>query len=194
MRNWILLVCTFGCVAAASAQVAEISVSGGASRFTGGNIGTENPGDTTQITVGGGFRMDARLTLNSYRFFGHEFGYGYSRSTFQFPTSGDVSVPVHQGYYDFLAYGTPEGKKIRPFVAGGVQFSSFFPPGSSSYYGNQTTKYGFNYGAGVKIKVSPMIGIRFDVRQYNMGHPFEFYNQSGRYLQTSFTGGVSFNL
>jgi hypothetical protein len=193
MRNWLLIACTLGCGAIASAQVAEISVSGGASRF-GGNMGTEDSSsDATKISVDGGFRLDARLTLNSHRFFGHEFGYGYSRSTFKFPSSGDYSIPVHQGYYDFLAYATPEGSKIRPFAAGGVQFTSFFPPGSSAYYGNQTTKYGVNYGAGIKIKVSPMFGVRFDVRQYNMGQPFEYYNQ-GRLKQTAFTAGVSFNL
>ena len=144
-----------------------------------------------EIKVDGGVRFDIRLTLNTYRFFGHEIGYGYSSSTYKVPA--EVSVPVHQGLYNFLVYATPEGSKVRPFATGGVGFSSFFPPGTSAYYGNQITKFGFNYGAGIKFKVTEIIGIRFDVRQYNTGHPFEFPNQSGRLLQTAITGGASFN-
>jgi hypothetical protein len=194
MRYFVLAIALLTCSAAGFSQVGEISVSGGGSRFGGGSPGTEDTTtDSGKISVKGGFRMDVRLTINNYRFFGHEFGYGYSRSTYELPSSGDVSVPVHQGYYDFLVYGTPEGATIRPFACGGAQFSSFFPPGSSAYYGNQTTKFGINYGGGIKVKVSPIFGIRFDVRQYNTGHPFEYSNRSGRLLQTAFTGGFSIN-
>jgi len=192
MRHIVLAVTALIASATAFAQVGEISVSGGASRFSGGSPGTVDAASTSaKIAVKGGFRLDMRLTLNTYRFFGHEVGYGYSRTTYKTPD--DVAVPTHQGYYDFLVYATPEGAKVRPFGAGGVQFSSFFPPGTSAYYGNQTTKFGINYGGGIKVKVSPMMGIRFDVRQYNTGHPFEFANRSGRLLQTAITGGVSIN-
>ena len=176
----------------ASAQVGEISVSGGGAHF-GGNPGTvDTAANSGDIKVNGGFRLDIRLTLNTFRFFGHEFGYGYSRSTLVIPGSGDTPVPVHQGYYDFQVYATPEGAKIRPFAAGGVEFASFFPPGASAYYGNQITKFGINYGGGIKVKISPILGIRLDVRQYNTGQPFEFPNR-GRLRQTAYTGGVSFN-
>ena len=193
MRYYLpLVVFALGCAASAQAQVGEISVSGGASRFAG-SMGTETSDATAPpIKVDGGFRLDLRLTLNTFRFFGHEFGYGYSRSTYKL-SSGDTSVPVHQGMYNFLVYGTPEGFKVRPFATGGVGFSSFFPPGSSAYYGNQITKFGINYGGGIKIKVTPIIGIRFDVRQYSTPMPFQFPNQSGWLRQTAFTGGASFN-
>lgn len=192
MRHVPVLLLIFS--VAGFSQVGEISVSGGASRFSGGSPGTVDTSPTSaEIDVKGGFRLDLRLTLNTYRFFGHEVGYGYSRSTYEIPGSGDVSVPVHQGYYDFLVYATPEGSRIRPFAAGGAQFSSFFPPGASASYGNQITKFGINYGGGIKVKVSPMFAIRFDVRQYNTGHPFEFENRSGRLIQTAFTGGFGIN-
>jgi len=193
MRHSLLLGGVLACAAAAFAQVGEISVSGGESRFRGGSPGTEAtaPG-SAPITIDGGFRLDIRLTLNTFRFFGHEFGYGYSHSTYKLPVSGNVDVPVHSGYYDFLVYPTPEGTRIRPFACGGVGFASFFPPGASVYYGNQITKFGINYGGGLKIKVSSIIGIRFDFRQYNMGYPFQFPNQTGRLLQNAYTGGVAF--
>jgi hypothetical protein len=191
VRTLVLAVTVLAASAAAYGQVGEISVSGGGAKFGGGSPGVADPTTNTEVKVNGGFRFDIRLTLNSYRFFGHEFGYGYSRSTYKVPD--DVSVPMHQGYYDFLVYATPEGAKIRPFAAGGAQFASFFPPGTSAYYGNQITKFGINYGGGIKVRVSPLLGIRFDVRQYNTGHPFEFPGRSGRLLQTAITGGVSIN-
>jgi opacity protein-like surface antigen len=192
MRHSVLVAAILAAGMTAFAQVGEISVSGGAGRFGGGSPGTvDTSASSGKIDVSGGVRLDIRLTLNSYKFFGHEFGYGYSRSTYKAPD--DVPVPIHQGYYDFLVYATPEGTKVRPFGAGGVQFSSFFPPGASASYGNQITKFGINYGGGIKVKVSPMMGIRFDFRQYNSGHPFEFSNRSGRLLQTAITGGVSIN-
>lgn len=194
MRYIVPALLFLGCSVAGFSQVGEISVSGGGLRFSGGSPGTEGAATNSgNVSVKGSVRLDVRLTLNTYRFFGHEFGYGYSRSTYELPSSGDVSVPIQQGYYDFLVYATPEGTKVRPFACGGAQFASFFPPGTSAYYGNQTTKFGINYGGGIKVKVSPLLGIRFDVRQYNTGHPFEFSNRSGRLLQTAFTAGVSIN-
>ena len=191
MRNFALFaVCLLGSAAIAAAQVGEISVSGGGARFGGGNLGSDSYG--VPVKVDGGFRLDLRLTLNTFRFFGHEIGYGYSRSTYKI-SGGDVAVPVHQGMYNFLVYATPEGAKIRPFGTAGVGFASFFPPGASAYYGNQITKFGVNYGGGVKVRVTPIIGVRFDIRQYATPQPFDFTSQSGWLRQTAFTGGVSFN-
>jgi opacity protein-like surface antigen len=171
------------------AQVAEFSISGGVSRIgTIGNLGTTG----SDVDLTNGFRLGLRFTLNTYRFFGHEFGYAYSRSHLQ-ATGTDVSVPIHQGFYDFLIYATPEGSHIRPFATGGVQFSSFFPPGASAYYGNQITKFGINYGGGVKARVTGAWGVRFDIRQYNSGQPFDLPTTNGRLKQTEVSAGVSFN-
>ena len=102
-------------------------------------------------------------------------------------------MPSHQGFYDFLVYAIPEGKIIRPFAAGGVQFTAFSQPGSQ-YTNNRETKYGINYGGGVKVKVKENWGFRLDVRQYNMGKPFKLPNASGRLLMWEFSGSVSFLL
>lgn len=192
-RSVLLLFCA--CATIASAQVGEFSLSGGVSRFGSQKLGATAAAGGLPISMTNGFRLAFRFTLNPYRFFGHEFGYAYNRSKVRFGSdaSGDIAVPIHQGFYDFLLYATPEGTKVRPFAAAGGQFSSFFPPGTSVYYGNQVTKFGFNYGGGIKIRVTGIWGIRLDVRQYNSGKPFDFPNQSGRLLQTEVSGGVTFN-
>ena len=192
MRCWAGVAVFLAGVGLASAQVGEISVSGGVSRFGSASLGTFLVGDAIgNTTIKDGFRLGFRFTLNTYRFAGHEFGYAYNHSGVDI---GGQNVPmsIQQGFYDFLLYATPEGSRIRPFAAGGVEFSSFFPPGTSVYYGNQETKFGVNYGGGIKVRVTEIIGLRFDVRQYNTGKPFKFTNEHGRLNQLEATVGAAF--
>ena len=86
-----------------------------------------------------------------------------------------------------------KAKRVRPFAAGGVQFTAFSQPGSQ-YTNNRETKYGINYGGGIKVKVKDPWGFRLDVRQYNMGKPFNLPNASGRLLMWEFSGSISFLL
>ncbi|MCL4401120.1 MAG: outer membrane beta-barrel protein [Acidobacteria bacterium] len=175
----------------APAQVAEFSASGGVSRFGGVTL-VDNP----RITLGDGVRIAFRFTLNTYRFAGHEFGYGYAHTSAKVPSTGEsLGMGVHSGFYDFLVYATPEGSPIRPFAAGGAQFSSFFPPGTDIYYGNQVTKFGFNYGAGLKFRLKEPFGARVDFRQYASGKPDLFQTSqgpSGWMRQTEVSAGLSF--
>ena len=193
MRSWALAVFLCGATLL-PAQVAEFSLSGGVSRFGGAKLGEvlDSLGNPTEISLENGFRLAFRFTVNTYRFAGHEFGYAYNRSSLDFGSGTKYPTTVHQGFYDFLLYATPEGFRIRPFAAGGVQFTSFFPPGASVYQGNGVTKFGINYGAGIKARVTQSIGLRFDVRQYNTGKPFKFDNQHGRLNHLEATVGASF--
>jgi opacity protein-like surface antigen len=210
--HWLVLACS----TAAFAQSFEASVSGGQTvippkNASIGTVGADPGSDAYKMTDG--FRLGARMTLNQWRFMGHEFGYMYSRTGLNIPasasstggsttptqpgsatatpTSSHLSVPTHQGFYNFLVYAAPEGFIVRPFVTGGVQFTAFSLPND---YGNRETKYGINYGAGVKVKVKEPWGFRLDVRQYNMGKPFKIQNNSGRLLMWEFSGGISFLL
>jgi opacity protein-like surface antigen len=177
------------------AQVGELSVSGGVSRI-GGRIGSLSEAANDFYEMSDGFRLAFRFTINPKEFFGHEFGYAYNRSKLQPETGGTdadkISVPIHQGFYNFLIYATPEGSRIRPFATGGAHFSSFFPPGASVYYGNQETKFGVNWGGGLKAKVTGAWGIRFDLRQYLTPKPFDLPNQDGWLKQLEISAGVSF--
>ena len=161
-------------------------------------------------TMKDGFRVSFRMTINSGKFLVHEFGYAYSRTALEAPapttiTGGisttlpvlpvsttavpapNISLPSHQGFYDFPVYAVPEGKLIRPFAAGGVQFTAFSQPGS--YSSNRETKYGINYGGGIKVKVKENWGFRLDARQYNMGKPFKLPNGAGASADVGVLGG-----
>jgi hypothetical protein len=146
-----------------------------------------------------GFRIALRMTLNSWRFMGHEFGYAYNHTSLDSPAqpatlttpaqpATNSGLPAHQGFYDFLFYATPEGSHVRPFACGGVQFTSFSPAGSYT----RETKYGVNFGGGIKVKVKENWGFRMDVRQYNMSKPFNLIGASGRLQLYEFGVGISF--
>jgi hypothetical protein len=190
MRLWSGLVWLCACAAVSSAQVGEATLSFGESIMKDNVLGIAQDLSGTQYTVGNGFRVTGRFTLNTKRFIGHEFGYGYSRTKLgAVGVSGTESMPTHQGFYDFLVYATPEGTKIRPFAAGGGQFTTFVPPGASATYGTGTTKYGGNFGGGVKMMISSMFIIRFDVRDYVTGKPFTLINQSGALHEIEVSAG-----
>ncbi len=188
MRIFWLLFATIAALGTASAQVGEISLSFGTNRFHNNNLGTLD--GQNYYTIDGDFRMAVRLTLNTYRFFGHEIGYAYNRATLNLAGSG-MGMSVHEGGYAFLAYATPEGSKIRPFAAGGGHFASFYPPGTGVYSGSGYTKFGFNYGGGIKVKVSPMFAIRLDVRDHATGKPFPLENRSGLLHMMEISAGLA---
>jgi opacity protein-like surface antigen len=199
MRNWFVLLALSACGSSlAYAQSAEISVSGGVARFPGqystGDVFGGDP--ATPVDFESGVRLAIRFTWNQGKLFSHEIGYGYSHSHLQYKTSPsqDISpMSMHQGLYDFLINATPEGSRVRPFACGGVQFTSFYPPGASAYYGGSVTKFGLNYGAGIKVKLTPIWGIRGDFRQYAMGKPdFGTGGLSGWMRMTEITGGFVF--
>jgi hypothetical protein len=194
MRNCLGLFFLFLCCSAlAFAQSAEISVSGGVGTSSG-DYATAGGGDNTPIKFSNGFRLAIRFTWNQGKLFSHEVGYGYTHSHLKYqsnPVQDIASMSMHQGLYDFAINATPEGSRVRPFACGGVQFTSFYPPGASVYYGS-VTKFGVNYGGGIKVKLTPIFGIRADFRQYNMPRPdFGFANLSGWMRLNEFTGGFA---
>ena len=198
MRKWLALLIFCSCASSlAFAQSAEISVSGGVSRFNG-DYATAGGGDNTPIKFTNGFRLVFRFTWNQGKFFSHEVGYGYARSHLHYqsnPVQDIAAISLHQGLYNFLINATPEGSRVRPFATGGVHFTSFYPPGAS-VYGGSVTKFGVNYGAGIKIRVAQNWQVRFDIRQYETGKPSfgGTLHPSGRLLQDEISVGVGFVL
>src|ERR1700689_1455350 len=193
MRLWSVVILAGVCPAAALAQSAEVSMSFGDTLMKENILGIAPDLQGTEYKADGGFRLAVRFTLNTKKYIGHEFGFGYSRTQLgEVGVAGsDSSMPAYQGLYDFLLYATPEGSaKIRPYLAGGAQFTTFVPPGGSVYSG--ATKYGGNFGAGVKVKITSMFLLRFDVRDYVTGKPFgnTLIDQSGALHQIEATAGL----
>ena len=135
------------------AQSFEAGISFGESVLNGAVLGpdilTPGPGN---ISLKDGFRFGFRMGVNTTRYMGFEVGYAYNRTQLHLdgPPSTDEGMAIHQGLGDGLIYATKEGSRIRPFAAAGVQFSNFVPPGNSVSSGGGQTKFGFNYGGGVR--------------------------------------------
>jgi len=198
MRRSVMAVLLLaGSAISAFAQLGEISVSGGYSHFRNNSLGSfvDTAGNVTNVTAESNFRIGFRFTINSWRFMGHEIGYAYNHGSLK-ETAGSASVsygmPVHQGMYNFLVYATPEGAPIRPFATGGVQFSTFYPPGSCVFCGNGTTKFGFNYGAGLKFRITSTFLGRLDVRDYATGKPDFGTSPQGWLHQLEVSAGFGF--
>ncbi|MEO8027979.1 MAG: outer membrane beta-barrel protein [Bryobacteraceae bacterium] len=190
-----LLICTLAVAMPAFPQAAEVYVTGGASLLSNNSIGfdTLTTGSDTgyDIKLTDGFRLGFRLNINPGKFYGHEFGYAYNRTKFRLetPPATEYGTSIHTGFYDFLFHFTPEGSRIRPFVAAGVQFSTYAFPGYSAASGGGSTKFGVNYGTGVKVKVSSLYAVRLDIRQYRNPKPFDFPGREGWLRQTEISGG-----
>jgi opacity protein-like surface antigen len=171
LRHSLILFLLLVTAGAALAQVFEVGGGAGANRISNGVLSSDST--TTPPTVAqvnNGWRFGFRMTLNTYTHFGHEAGYSYVRANWDY-AGATYGTAVHQGFYDFLGYATPEGSKVRPFVAGGVQFSNFIIPGYSVSQGGGKMKFGLNYGGGVKVRVTDRWLMRMDFRQYASPKP-----------------------
>jgi hypothetical protein len=168
-------------VAASSAlwgQSNEVWLNGGASLLASANIGSPTRGgDIRDVKLGSGFRVGVRFDYNSSGHIGHEFQYAYNRADFIdntgkiLPDVGSAGMAIHQFGYNILYYqNAREGSKIRAFATGGFHISDFVLPTAASISGSSVRRGG-NVGAGVKIKLSPLFGFRFDVREYITGKP-----------------------
>ncbi|MDE0123563.1 MAG: outer membrane beta-barrel protein [Bryobacterales bacterium] len=170
----------------AQPQSAELGISGGYGSL-GDNSVSEivqvgNAAQTEEFNLSNGIRIGGRMAFNSRAFFGHEVSYSYQHARLSYIARGpEVSgtqeygaVRSHHMYYNLVLHATPTDTRLRPFVTGGGGFSSYFLPGISSFSGYGNTKFGYNYGGGLKINFFPY-GIRFDVRNHVTGKPFGQY-------------------
>ena len=173
-------------------QSAEFWFGGGVSHLSNNGIGTldtSGAGTPNDVKLKGGFRINFRLALNTGTRIGHEVGYAYNRTQLAEIGAVDQGMAIHQGFYNFLYYATKEGARVRPFATGGVHFSNFVPPGSSAGQGGGNTKFGVNYGAGIKVRLTSIFGLRVDFRQYATGKPFSLPMANGWLRQNEISAG-----
>jgi outer membrane protein OmpA-like peptidoglycan-associated protein len=157
--------------------IVEASVFGGITNFgrVAAGLGT---------SLGKGADVGVRFTVNPNDFLGIELnGSAYGDHKLKFsnqPRPGvnlpELDVHVYQMGINALGYFTPRDRKVRPFLTIGFG-PSFYTPndrataaarGFDPSFGlsnfSSDTRLTLNYGAGVKWKVHPRIGLRGDVR------------------------------
>lgn len=195
IRNVLSVSLLFVLAGVASAQVLEIGPQFGVNRLSNSTLYQEPTDPTLVAKLNSGFRFGFRVTLNAHEYAGHEVGYAYNRTNLDLAGT-TYGMGTHQGFYDFLLYARPEGSKVRPFIAGGAQFSNFVPPGSSVSYGGGEMKFGINYGAGVKVRTSDRFLIRLDFRQYLSPKPdFNFPTAPNGWLRLNeMSAGFSYTM
>jgi len=189
MRTFLVLSLFLLLAGATYAQVLEI----------GGQVGVNLLANSTLSERDGaklesGYRFGFRVGLNSHARLGHEVGYAYNRTNLQYAGT-TWGMGTHQGFYDLLLYPIAEGSKVRPFIAGGVQFSNFVPPGSSATSGGGDTKFGVNYGGGVKIRVTEKFLVRLGAQQFISPKPDWFIEAPKGWLRMNeISLGVSYTM
>jgi hypothetical protein len=189
----LAVVLFLACAGSAWGQFFEAWFNGGQSLISNKGLGSflpaEQGGTKNDFQLEDGFRFSFRMTLNNDSHFGHEVQYAYSRTKLN---SGGVEqgMAIHQGGYNFLLYATHEGARIRPFATGGLMFANYVPPGSSATQGGGDNKFGFNYGGGVKMRITSLFGVRVDLRQYTTPKPFSLpFLREGWLRQTEVSAG-----
>jgi len=173
------------------AQSGELWFSAGQSMLSNSGIGSVSIlGSKDDYKLDNGFRFGFRTTFNTGVRTGWELGYAYNRTHLNLQGQDQGGMGIHQVAGNYLLYLTKEGTKIRPFATGGVHFDNFVPPGSSVASGGGSTKFGLNYGGGVKAAINHIWVVRFDVRRYETLKPFDLYFKEGWLHQTEVSAGV----
>jgi outer membrane protein W len=214
MRKFAIILALAAFSSAAWGQAGEIWFNFGESLFQNSGLGTDLAfsGTSNDIKLDDGYRFSFRFNFNVGDHYGAEVGYAFNHTDLDFSpaaaaaigvgtstvgigsssSSTSLAMHMHQGTFDGLYYPfTTDKDKVRPFLVAGVQFDNFVPPGASSYSGS--TKFGLNFGGGVKVKVKGMWGIRFDAREYFTPKPsFGFAMNSGLLWQTEVSAGVGY--
>jgi hypothetical protein len=178
--------------ALAPAQVAEVSLSLRRLQLSGTSLGAFGFAELP-VRLENGHGLALRLDIHSNRFLAHELSYGYDRDKLTLAGEDQGPVTVHQFFYDLMLHLTPREVPVRPFVAAGLGFSGFFPPESDLVQTAGITKFGFNYGGGLKFKLHRRLGLRVDIRDHISNKPniLSLPDVTGKLHQLEFSAGVS---
>jgi hypothetical protein len=184
---------------AAFAQNAEFWFNAGESIYENRSLGAADPvlGSPNDFQLGqSGFRFGFRGDLDPGDHLGYELSYAYSNMSLNYLGVSQGGGNVHTVAGDVLWHFIKRDSRVRPFVMGGIGFSTFVPPGGSLNSGGNSSEFLVNYGVGVKVKAFSKFGrdwgFRADLDQFQyFGKPFggDFFRQSGLLMTTSATVG-----
>lgn len=192
--------------------------------FGGGSFFQSVPqGLGFQLANGGAFGI--RVAENFWRYVGIEQAYTYSVNNGRFltpvgppPGVGPFSFGnrVHQYTGNLLAYFTPRGSRVRPYLTVGGGAADFRPTDramenaklpANAIYGAQALRSNLqpalNYGGGIKFKFNDHVGLTLDARGLMSRAPtfgLPDYNTGGVYVPRGTkqygiitTAGLDFN-
>lgn len=189
-----------------SAQSGEVWLDAGVSALANTAIGSGSPtGNSNDIDLSrAGYRIGLRFTYNSSGHLGNELQYSYNHASLNDPTGlilqvpGSGSMGINQFGYNLLYYlnSNNDEAKVRPFFTAGVHLNDFVMPFDVNNRDNADSwRPGFNYGGGMKFRLSRLFAWRFDIRGYDSGKPnwsSLLYKQSGLLQQFEATAGIGF--
>jgi hypothetical protein len=172
----------FAILGAARGQTYEGSLFAGVARMSKaplGSLSTDKPVDT-DTSFRNGLTYGLRFTYNMRGYYGHEFGYAYTRATVRTRVynSAGVAAPaegravVHQTSYNFLIYFMPKDEWWRPYITGGLEAHRYGNPHIAGWTGIAGLNYGANYGGGIKFRLMKHLLVRLDVRDQLTGKPY----------------------
>ena len=164
-------------------QALEVFVSGGPTFVNNANIGqfALTP-DEPRYRLTDGFRISIMAGLNTGSRIGHEVGYAYLRTQLRSELAGETSesgVGGHQAIYNFFFHLTRDGTRGRPYVFGGANLANYVSPGGGGASGGGDTKFGLQYGGGIKIRFYEIFGFRIGAHQFTSPKPFNLTGRSG---------------
>jgi Outer membrane protein beta-barrel domain len=177
------------------AQTGDFWFNAGESFLSNRGLGTTAAfsGTKDDVTLDNGFRFSLRYDINWREHAGIEIGYAYNRTHLDVQGQDAGGMAYHQVMFNAMYYPlTTDKNRVRGFVTGGGGFDRFNPPGTSVSSGGGSSKFGANFGAGVKAHVKGRWGVRFDVREYFSGKPFDLPLASGMLWQTEVSGGIGY--
>ncbi|MEZ5396744.1 MAG: outer membrane beta-barrel protein [Bryobacterales bacterium] len=175
------------------AQSGEATVFAGFARPSGGDIGRYGIG-AQEIQLADGWRAGARVSFNSGALTGHELTYGYERHDIEIGGAPESTARMQQFAYNFVLHVMPKGSMVRPFVTAGAGYTTFSPGDGGIFRdGRNENKFGYNYGGGLKFKLSRWVGMRVDARDHVTGKPnfLDLNGLSGRLHSLEVSAGFS---
>lgn len=158
------------------AQKVEVGPYGGGSFFSNPQFKTSTPNPNTELKynfVNGGV-LGIRLRENLAEHFGLEQSYTFlGNNNAQFP-GALLGTRIQQFYFNGNLIGYDNESRIRPYFSGGVGVGMFRPTDEAKSIGGKalgvsidnSNKFQFNYGGGLKIKLADHFGLDFSVRDF----------------------------